>query len=1329
MKLRVLVSIALFLLSLSVEGDGKCPPLLSSQGIVVSPQCDDAVSTNCTVFTDAMEQLNSSSILLLSNGTHNLTRYTPISNLQDITIQGAGKDAVTVTCGDRLGLSFVNVSGLTLCGFTLLGCGLSGPYANISSQLGGDIELLFMMPLTVHYALILANIWDTSLQDLHVTRTRGMGLLAVNLMGTSTLEQVHFTSNIRQSCIPGPTRYPFELVENVYEQIGGGAYFLYQDYQAESVVGQDANISTNQLLIADSYFADNAECSYTAITQVSFRHFNITRFLVGGGGGLSLFLTQTTFKVETLVRDSEFYRNDARVGGGAHVGIFAGTRGAHVTFQRCLFEQNGVAVEGDSSKLVAGAGLAVFIDVVPPHHRVDNGIPLPSMDTDVLVEVNDTDFHSNIARVEGGGVLLYSLFFSLRRTLSPYDPGFFTREIVFQNSTFERNLAPYGAALYALHDAAEGLGGNFLLILHDVTFSESDSEASSGSSTLERSNFAAMNNTIRSAVALHKVFLEVQGTVECKDNQLTGLLLRSTFVLIKPWAELLVDRNTGHYGGGIHLTGEGAFISMLYRSVLRLRNNTGILVGGAVFVSQSTISADILRPIDPVVGCFISPLPINSDCFLPDCFDIAKSHIQIELVGNTAPQGSLIFGSTLAECSWIQNYISANDNAAIVYDFLFNRVQEVVFDVAPNSSSIISTSPATILAHGANNGRQELEVFPGQRIELYVEVRDLFGYIVPGTLTSYARDQNVTLGSSRLVFTDDTQRTCMMTVNAPEEEEFQVFIIELNSRVDANLSISTKNCSSGFFYDSGKMSCECEEILEMRGIECGSDKRTITSPDDIWVGGVSLAPGVQELGFGVCTRALEYCKDGRKEFIPPEIDDQCQKGLHRTGILCGGCVQNYSVSLSIKHSQCRRCSNIYLLLVIPAVAFVIAMFLIIAFLEVTVEKGWVYSIILFYNLLFISPLGIYLSTALEYVLLSFAFVFSFEIGLDVCFYDGMTALSRGFIRLIPPLIPYVLTGIFMLVSSKITLSKHFSVPKTFMTLSVMSYPNILLTCIQSFSYSMVETIGGRTYVGWHIDPNVPYFSGLHIILFMIACALVIVYLIPIPFLFLFPPLAYRFRKLGPFLDIAWAPFKPKWRFWLGVRFLLLLVLHITSSVHNTSEANFAFTLILLVFIEAQLIVQPFKKRWVNAVDSVLLGTVAAARIGDIFFQRAGNNIVQVAYFSSVLVFGYCLIIGVLVYHFAVNFHLTRKFREWLAARRKKKEAMEPNFSLSASTETTSSSVAAEDVLDEIDPSNPITRSNPTHSSVRMQNRVQNPQLQRADFSQLRESLLDDHTSL
>ena len=197
-----------------------------------------------------------------------------------------------------------------------------------------------------------------------------------------------------------------------------------------------------------------------------------------------------------------------------------------------------------------------------------------------------------------------------------------------------------------------------------------------------------------------------------------------------------------------------------------------------------------------------------------------------------------------------------------------------------------------------------------------------------------------------------------------------------------------------------------------------------------------------------------------------------------------------------------------------------------------------------------------------------------DIGIDVCFFDGLDAYTKTWLQLAFP------TYIIFLVVMVIIVS-HYS-PKfakligkrdpvaTLATLILLCYSKLLTLTIAVLSFEILHYPDGSQEVVWLPDGNVKYFQGKHIALVLVA--LVIIF-IGVPYtilLFLWQWLVRapkwnifkwtRSTKLGVFITTYHAPYSSKYRYWTGLLLLVRVVLYITAAI--TASANPQVSLIM-----------------------------------------------------------------------------------------------------------------------------------------------------------------------
>ena len=77
--------------------------------------------------TEALQNINSGTRLVLQSGTHTVTADIVVSNISDVTIAGMSDSQlnVNITCSENKGLVFTECKRLVIMNLTITGCGLS----------------------------------------------------------------------------------------------------------------------------------------------------------------------------------------------------------------------------------------------------------------------------------------------------------------------------------------------------------------------------------------------------------------------------------------------------------------------------------------------------------------------------------------------------------------------------------------------------------------------------------------------------------------------------------------------------------------------------------------------------------------------------------------------------------------------------------------------------------------------------------------------------------------------------------------------------------------------------------------------------------------------------------------------------------------------------------------------------------------------------------------------------------------------------------------------------------------------------------------------------
>lgn len=474
---------------------------------------------SCVQVGEALAAISSDTVVNFNPGTHVVKDFVFLTDLKNVSFVGLGE--VILTCQEGIGLAFFNISNLSLENISIRQCGLNGTnWDPIIDVLSDTFEMVIKIPPITKVALLMGSCDSVTLTDVSIVGTSGIGLLGVNVVGSSTLNRVVFRQNQQPAC-EVESLIPLEGHE---QWIGGGAYFLYQDYRETYRIG---NVE-NELTILSSEFVNNSDCGISGAVGLYLEYSSAYRnhgYHIGAGGGLSVVMAQVQYMVNVSVMSTTFIRNRAKFGGGTHIGLFSGVTHCHLLFRNCSFDQN------SNQESFSGGGLLVFVDLI----RLQGTFQLPDIqERDVSLQVVDSNFTENVA-ITGGAVFVYSLYAE--------DVIDSTIRLSFSGCTFAFNEALGGSAAVFYEKKNNGLDSGLQVEISDVKFVNNSIRLTAAE--LEQRTYTG------GTVHVHFLNLTISGNSLFADNLGTGLVGVRGSVNVK--GNAVFSSNQGTYGGAMHL--------------------------------------------------------------------------------------------------------------------------------------------------------------------------------------------------------------------------------------------------------------------------------------------------------------------------------------------------------------------------------------------------------------------------------------------------------------------------------------------------------------------------------------------------------------------------------------------------------------------------------------------------------------------------------------------------------------------------------------------------------------------------------------------------------
>ena len=443
------------------------------------------------------------------------------------------------------------------------------------------------------------------------------------------------------------------------------------------------------------------------------------------------------------------------------------------------------------------------------------------------------------------------------------------------------------------------------------------------------------------------------------------------------------------------------------------------------------------------------------------------------------------------------------------------------------------------------------------------------------------------------------------------------------------LYIVNYDCPLGFQVSNGTKSCDCSDKLKAAGAQCNAATKTITRQGNTWIGNISDCV----VSYSPCP--LDYCKLTTNNFSLTDPDPQC--ALNRTGILCGRCQDGLSLALGT--NNCIKCPQFsYLALIIPFAAAGFGLVALLMVLNLTVSIGTINGLIFYASIVKISEsTGIFFPNGPIPVLSQFIAWLNLDLGIETCFYHGMTAYHKVWLQFVFPLyIWFIIATIIVLCHYFTWLSNKIggNVVQVLATLILLSFTKIFRTFAPALTWVSLPC---STTV-WYVDGNVHYFSPEHYIL-ITAAGIMLLLAVPYILALLFDAviekyltkiqfLSNQWIKLKPFVDAYHGPYKDNCRFWTGLLLLVRMLFTLVSLHLNTFGTLIFITtsttvlLSLLVTFEGV-----YQKRYLNIMECSFLLNLGLLSALTAVYQN-DNNIVTIISVSAALL----SFVGVIVFH-------------------------------------------------------------------------------------------------
>ena len=350
-------------------------------------------------------------------------------------------------------------------------------------------------------------------------------------------------------------------------------------------------------------------------------------------------------------------------------------------------------------------------------------------------------------------------------------------------------------------------------------------------------------------------------------------------------------------------------------------------------------------------------------------------------------------------------------------------------------------------------------------------------------------------------------------------------------------------CPIGFTLLKSDGLCQCDPVLLMyiaSVMICNIDDQTILRQPKSWITGTTIN---DSHAYDVSLSCpFDYCSPYSLHLNLLYPDSQCQ--FNRTGILCGQCQQDLSAVLG--SSQCKKCSTVYLLLIIPIAIAGIALVMVLFILNLTVTDGDINAFLFYANIISINTSALFSEERfIHYILISLA---NLDLGIEMCFYNGMDDYAKAWLQFLFP-------GYLIMIAVVLILGSRYSIRvqrltarkalPVLATLFLLSYTKVLRTIssVLFFYFEIISLPSKRITLVWSVDTSASLFGTKFMLIFVASLCLFLILLF-FNVILLFTRILSYFKIINrykPLLDAYQGPYEDKYYFWTGFQLVMRAV--------------------------------------------------------------------------------------------------------------------------------------------------------------------------------------------
>ena len=613
------------------------------------------------------------------------------------------------------------------------------------------------------------------------------------------------------------------------------------------------------------------------------------------------------------------------------------------------------------------------------------------------------------------------------------------------------------------------------------------------------------------------------------------------------------------------------------------------------------------------------------------------------------------------KCRWLSGntYQKAEIQPEIVFNAIFQDDNNTVISNISKRPIPLSVCQCTNSSHRAHVENPDCRsphlgsIFPGQtlKVELMVQNQWLHHNISVPIVVHNTEDDDCSVVDTFQLSQARLNHECnnysyTLWPNNESNNVCELFIGLQN--MPEMFYVKFKPCPLGFTLQESRKSCYCDPVLSKNEVisikSCNLNDETILRPGNSWIS--AKRDNTNNITYIVSSYCpFKYCLPHQSNLKFSNPDSQCQ--FNRTGLLCGRCQQGLSTVFG--SSQCKHCSDIYLLLIIPiAIAGIVFVTMLYIF-NLTVRNGTVNTCIFYINILNIYQLvvfpGCYSFTCMILSIMNFQFTTT------SCFYNGMDNYAKTWLYLVLPFYLISIAIVFIILNRYSATVQKFTAKNALpvlATLFLFSYTKILvIVCDVLFRYyTIIHLPSNKIELVWSISTTTPLF-GVKFLALFIVCIILILIMLPFNLILLFTRKLSCLRLITtfkPILDTYFGPYKDGAYYWTGLLLLFRAIMYVLLVIDEDMRLVVISVLLGgLLCLHAS--VQPFKSKFYNIQERITILNLLAVHAVLLYKKNlVGLKIVKVLITVGVIYFTLAIVLHCCMYRCSKLIH--RNFKRF-----------------------------------------------------------------------------------